>query len=339
MVRRKKLLWILPATVVVVLGVVALGLWLTPSDDYLFLPGEAVPVAPLVTIEDEEQAAASDGDGIYMVDIGVRRANLLERLFPSLQDGATLVPGEQLNPVGVSEQQRNRSSRLDMTRSQQIAAAVALESLGYDVQATPDGAEISLVVPDAPAAGKLQPGDVIIEANGTPVTTPEGLRDAMAGVEPGRDVTIAYRRAGQRAEVTLGTRAAQDDAARAVIGVIVQQAATIDLPVPISIDAGPIGGPSAGLAFALDIVDELGSDVDRGRRIVVTGQLGLDGSVTPIGGVKQKVIGAEAVGADVFVVPEGNAAEARRYAESIDVVPVGTFDEALADLGATPITD
>jgi PDZ domain-containing protein len=337
-VRRRKLLWILPATVVA-LAAVALALWLTPSGDYLFLPGEAVPVAPLVKIEDQERAAGPGGDGIYMVDISVRKANLLERLFPSLQDGATLVPGDRLNPIGVSEQQRTRSSRLDMTRSQQIAAAVALESLGYDVQATPNGAEISLVVPDAPAAGKLQPGDVIVEANGTPVKTPGDLRGAMASVEPGDDVTIAYRRSGGRTEVALGTRAAQDDPSRAVIGVLVQQAATIDLPVPISIDAGPIGGPSAGLAFALDIVDELGADVDRGRRIVVTGQLGLDGTVTPIGGVKQKVIGAEAVGADVFVVPEGNAAEARQYADGIDIVPVGTFDEALADLGAAAVTD
>ena len=119
-----------------------------------------------------------------------------------------------------------------------------------------------------------------------------------------------------------------------MIGVIVQQAATIDLPLKITIDAGSIGGPSAGLAFALDIVDELGPDVDQGRRVVVTGELGLDGQVEPIGGVKQKTIGARQAGADVFVVPEDNADEARKYAEDLEVVPVETFDEALEALGA-----
>ncbi len=119
---------------------------------------------------------------------------------------------------------------------------------------------------------------------------------------------------------------------RPVFGIIVEPEANIELPVDISIDAGNIGGPSAGLAFALDIVDELGSDIDDGRKIVVTGALGLDGAVAPIGGIKQKTIGAREAGADVFVVPEQNAAEARRYADGLSIVSVQTFDEALAAL-------
>jgi Lon-like protease len=122
----------------------------------------------------------------------------------------------------------------------------------------------------------------------------------------------------------------------AVIGVIVQQSATIDLPVDIDINAGAIGGPSAGLAFALDIVDELGPDVDKGRRIVATGELALDGSVEPIGGIKQKVIGAKQAGADIFVVPTGNAREAEQYAGGLEIVPVESFDEALKDLAWIP---
>jgi PDZ domain-containing protein len=318
------------------LGGVVAGLWLAPSDEYLLLPDKARAVAPLVKIEDADVREPAPGAGIYMVDILVRKANMLEQLFPGLNGDATLVPGRAFNPLGVSEQQRQQTSTLDMSRSQQIAAAVALESLGYDVQADPDGAQVDSVVPDAPASGKLQPGDVIVAANGKQVKTPGALRRAMADVDPGDAVEISYRRNGRVGTVTLDTEPADDEPNRAVIGVIVEQAASIELPVDISIEVGDVGGPSAGLAFALDIVDELGPDVDKGRRIVVTGEIDLDGRIEPIGGVKQKAIGAKRADADIFVVPSGNAEEARKYADGLQVIPVDTFDEALADLGATP---
>jgi PDZ domain-containing protein len=103
--------------------------------------------------------------------------------------------------------------------------------------------------------------------------------------------------------------------------------------VDVSIDAGSIGGPSAGLAFALGIVDELGEDdLTDGRTVVVTGELALDGTVIPIGGVKQKTIGAKEAGADLFIVPDANAEEARKYADGLEIVAVSNFDEALAAL-------
>jgi Lon-like protease len=333
--RRRRIWWLFPL-LVLALGGAAVGLWLTPSDRYILLPGNAQPVAPLVELENETAGPASDGAGIYMVDILVRRENLLERLWPGVEAGADTRDERQLNPHGVSERQRRETLSLDMTRSQQIAAAVALESLGYDVDATPSGAEIDTVIPDTPADGRLRPGDVIVKARGRDVKTPNDLREAMEGVEPGETVRLTYRRSGGLTDVTLGTQAATDDRSRAVVGVIVEQAASIDLPIDVKIDAGSIGGPSAGLAFALDIVDELGSDVDQGRRIVVTGELGLDGVVSAIGGVKQKAIGAEKAGADLFVVPSDNAEEAREYADGLEVVAVDDFDEALEALEVDP---
>ncbi len=330
----------------VVIGGTGGTLWFVPSGEYLLLPDEAKPVEPLVAIESEDEgegegeATVDPADsGIYMVDILVRKANLLERLFPGLHEGATLVPADVLNPVGVSEQQRRQSSRLDMTRSQQIAATVALRALGYEVDAVPVGAEISLVLPDSPAArAELQPGDVIVRARDRDVRTPQDLRDALADLEPGAEVTLTVEREGETTVHTVATEAAEDDPDRAVIGVLVQQAADIDLPVEIEIDAGSIGGPSAGLAFALHIVDELGSDVDRGRTVVATGEILLDGSIGAIGGIRQKVIGARRAEADVFVVPGDNAEEARKYADGLRVVPVETFAEALSALGAAPAT-
>jgi PDZ domain-containing protein len=196
-------------------------------------------------------------------------------------------------------------------------------------------------VPDSPAASAgLEVGDVIVEAQGQEVETLEDLRAALDPVTPGELVEVSVQRSGGVKEYSLATIESERDHGNAVMGVIVQQAATIDLPIDIDIDAGSIGGPSAGLAFALDIVDELGSDVDQGRLIVATGELALDGSVQPIGGIKQKVIGAKQAGADIFVVPTGNAREAEEYAEEhaegLEIVPVATFEEALADLSWLP---
>jgi PDZ domain-containing protein len=102
------------------------------------------------------------------------------------------------------------------------------------------------------------------------------------------------------------------------------------LPRRVTIDAGRVGGPSAGLAFTLEVLDRVGRDVDRGRRVAVTGTIDTDGCVGGIGGVKQKTIGARKAGADVFVVPAGdNTTEARRYAAGLRILPVKTFQQAL----------
>ena len=276
-----------------------------------------------------DEAQGSDDGGIYMVDILVRRASLFERLFPQVHDGAELVSEDEFNPAGLSETQRRQESLSEMSASQQIAIAVALRRLGHEVD--PLGAEVASVLPDAPADGKLQVGDVIVSAKGEEVRTPEDLFEVMSGHTPGTPVRFEIQRDGRTMEVVVGTRAASERERRAIVGIIVQP--ELRFPVDVEIDAGNIGGPSAGLAFALDIVDELGEDLDRGRRVVVTGTIGLDGSVGPIGGIEQKTLGARLVNADLFLVPDANAKAAQRRAEGdVQVVAVSTFQEALSAL-------
>jgi PDZ domain-containing protein len=115
--------------------------------------------------------------------------------------------------------------------------------------------------------------------------------------------------------------------------VFVSQEADIELPVDVTIDSGSIGGPSAGLPFALEILEKLGRDVDHGLNVAATGEIELDGTVAPVGGLKQKTIGAKKAGVDVFLVPAGdNAQEARRYANGLKIVPVKSFQQALRAL-------
>ena len=318
-------------SLVLLVAVAGLALTWIPSDHYIVLPDRARPTDPLVSIPGEEPD--EDRSGIYMVDVRIGRANLLERIYPGIHEGASLLPEEILNPAGVSDRQRRRSSLNDMSRSQLVAIAVALEELGRDVEVTPAGVEVTLVVPDSPADGMLQVGDLIIEANGQDTMTTDELQAVFAEVEPGDSVELTVEREDKPLELTVPTRAAEDDPERAVMGVQIENAEDFEFPLDVEIDAGGIGGPSAGLAFALDIVDELGDeDLTRDRTVVVTGALGLDGAVLPIGGIKQKVIGARDAGADIFIVPDANFEEAKDAVDDLRVVPVSTFDEALAVL-------
>ena len=122
-----------------------------------------------------------------------------------------------------------------------------------------------------------------------------------------------------------------------MIGIIVSQAADVRLPRKVKINAGGVGGPSAGLAFALDVLEELGRNVDHGYRVAATGEVDLAGDVLPIGGIKQKMIGVRRTGIDVFLVPAGdNASEAKRFAGRVRVIPVKSFQQALHALATLP---
>jgi PDZ domain-containing protein len=305
-------------------------LWLAPSDDYLLLPDEAHPVAPLVTVETPKRGGGKDG--IYFVDLIQRRATLAESLFPSIRDGATLVPESRVNPPGIAESVRRQADLGQMARSQEIAAAVALRELGYDVKVRENGAFVASVFSDLPAAGKIAPGEVIVAVDGKPVRSTIDLQRLISANKPGTTLTLRLKHSDSSRTVRLKTAPNPEDASRSVIGVLVEAAADIKLPVDISIDAGNIGGPSAGLAFALDVMEKLGRDVDHGKKVAATGELALDGSVLRIGGIKQKTFGARSAGVDAFLVPVENAAEARRYADGLTIIPVTSVDQAVRKL-------
>jgi PDZ domain-containing protein len=320
----------LAVTGIVLLAASAVLLWLVPSDSYIFLPDRAHRVDPLVHVEGGKKP---QGGGIYFVDIFVRKASLIERLWPGLHKGAEIVPKSALLAPGTTEKQREAAALHEMTRSQDIAAAVALRAAGYRVRANPTGALVEQVASDAPAAGKLLPTDVIVSAAGQRVKSPADLRRAIGRVRPGSPVRLTVRRGREQAAVTVDTIADPHDPKRAIIGIFVAPAASIELPLKVKIDAGDIGGPSAGLAFALDLLERLGKDVDHGRRIAATGEINLDGSVGPVGGIPQKTIGVRNSGIRVFLVPAGdNAAEARQYADGVRIVPVKSFRQALRSL-------
>jgi PDZ domain-containing protein len=241
---------------------VLVATWTLRSDDFLYVPNEARPVAANVTVEGD--AGEDDSGGIYFIDVRVRKARWLEHLLPFIRpEGASLVPGHAVTPPGQTFADWRVQARADMERSEQIAAAVAFREAGLDVDATPRGALVEAVAIDVPAARALRGGDVIVQAAGRPVLTPGALVEAIGGISPGDQVRLRLRRRGKVLQRTVRTVAALDDAKRAIIGIQVSQEARIRLPRSVTIDLGDIGGASAGLPFALEVYQQLGKDVDR----------------------------------------------------------------------------
>ncbi len=314
---------------------VAAVLWFAPSGSYIFLPDRAHPVAPLVSVQGAKRP--SGAGGIYFVDIFVRKASLAEKFFPWLREGADIVPASALVAPGVSDVARAQEDQREMTRSQQIASALALRAAGYKVYAKPTGALVVDVSPSVPAAGLVQPTDVIVTVAGKPVRQLTDLRRLLASRRPGDDVVLGLRRGAEHKSVTVKLVPDPQSRTRGVIGIIVSQAADIRLPRKVKINAGGVGGPSAGLAFALDVLEQLGHNVVHGYRVAATGEVDLAGNVLPIGGVKQKMIGVRRSGIDVFLVPAGdNATEAKRFAGRVRVIAVSTFQQALHALATLP---
>jgi PDZ domain-containing protein len=326
------------ATAILLALVVLLVLWLLPSNKYyVFLPDRAHALAPLVTVQGKEQPRSRGG--IYFVDVAYRKARLLERiLHRPLASGATLEPAASFLG-GASESQARTIDRNEMAQSQSFAAAVALKRAGYPVAIKLPRIVVDQVERNVPATKLLKPGDTIAAVDGQPVASLGRLHELIAAHRPGETLRLRIRRDGLTRTVAVKTIPDSHDKTQAVVGIIVAErgGSVGKLPLKVKIDTAGVGGPSAGLAFALDLMEELGHDVDRGYKIAATGQLELDGTVDPIGGVKQKTIGARQAHVDLFLVPAiDNAAEARKYADGLRIVPVKSFPQALRFLATLP---
>jgi PDZ domain-containing protein len=311
---------------------VVLALLIIPANEYLFLPDQAHPVAPLVTVQGGHDPTRG---AVYFVDVRVNNASLLDKLTGGvLHTGADLYPATAVDPPGVTPKLRLELDRQDMQLSQQVAAAVALRAAGKKVVMRPVGVRVTYVGQGLPAFGKLQPGDVIVAIDGATVATVSDLRARIRSHQIGDVVSFTVRRDKQTLVEKIKTVAAgKGKDRRPFVGISLQQALDIHLPLKVSINAGNVGGPSAGVAFALDVLEELGRDVVHGHRVAATGEIFADGSIGPIGGIKQKTIGAREAHVDAFLVPAGdNAREARKYADGVRIIPVDTFPQALRAL-------
>jgi Lon-like protease len=238
-----------------------------------------------------------------------------------------VVPRDQVFPPDKSDEQVQRDNADQFAASEANAEVAALTQL-----AVPTRVVVGELVADSPAAGTLQVGDELVAVSGRPVRSPVAVAEALAATAPGQSVTITYRRAGQQrdANVVLGS---SPDRPQGLLGV---RPGVEPQSGDIRISLGDIGGPSAGLMFALAVVDKLTpGELTGGRFVAGTGTIDAAGAVGPIGGIPFKMQAARAAGATAFLVPAGNCAEALANApDGLQLLRVGTLREAVAGLDA-----
>jgi PDZ domain-containing protein len=338
--------WVVgPLLAVLVVGVTVLAV--RPVPYYTLSPGSARSVEPLVTItsgangpELHEEAVRDD---IYFLTVSVRQPFGAEVLWALTDDRIDVVQRELVDGTQTREENRKFNRSL-MTSAKDKAASVALERAGFEVTVRTTGAVAIDVGPEYPVAAVLAPGDTVVAADGEPVKAVEDLVAVIATHEPGDTMTLTVEPLGvtarRRVEAELVAR--PDDPTRAMLGVTLESRPAYDFPVDVAIDSGTVGGPSAGLAFALAILDRLTPGLlTGGERIAVTGTIELDGSVGRVGGVRQKTEAAIRAGARVFLVPADEHGEAVEAAgDRIEVRSVSTFEDALevlVELGGDPV--
>jgi PDZ domain-containing secreted protein len=256
---------------------------------------------------------------------------LAQALRGWLRHDYAVVPREVIYPPDQTADQVRKQDAADFKASQSSATTAAMRYLG--VKGTVH-VVVESVDKKAPANGLVQAGDEITDVDGAAVPDAKGLRTLIGKRSPGQSVRLGLLRKGKRVEVTVGTAATtdKDGTVRPVIGVTTSE--RTDYPFQVRISLADIGGPSAGLMFALGIIDKLqpGSLTD-GRFIAGTGTIDDDGNVGPIGGIQQKLIGARQKGATVFLVPSDNCAEALSSPpHGLRLVKVTSLRSALSEL-------
>jgi PDZ domain-containing protein len=279
---------------------------------------------PLIEIPDETTYETSGRLDLLTVYVDGSRENPLTWLDVAgswFNPSRTVLPIDAVYPQGQTEEQSDEQSAVAMETSQEDAVAAALTELDIPYGSVLTVAE---VIDDTPADGVLEAEDEILTAAGEPVADVDELRAVLGTAGVGAEVELGIRRAGEERTVTVVPIASEEDGS-AVIGVFV--ASVYDFPIDVSIQLENVGGPSAGMMFALGIFDKMTpGELTGGEHIAGTGTIGGSGEVGAIGGIVQKMYGAQGAGAEWFLAPESNCGEV------VGHIPAGLEVFAVADL-------
>lgn len=326
-------------------GVALLGLGvfaLAPSPYVIDEPGPVYNTLGMVTIDGtevplieipDEQTYPTDGslDLLTVGTVGSRQAPVTwwEIVTAWFDPSRAILPLDLVYPPGYSVEQSNEDGRIQMANSQKDAVAAALTELGYDL---PRQVTVGSLSPQSPSEGVLEPGDVILTVDGTPIHDVEQLRDVIAASGVGVPLTIELTRNDEAMTVTVVPTLSDDGRSVPVVGIYPSIHYTFPFEVRIQLEN--VGGPSGGQMFALGIIDKLTpGELNGGEQIAGTGTIEVDGTVGPIGGIRQKLYGAVRAGAEWFLAPRSNCDEVVGHVpEGLRVVAVDTLSDSVAAL-------
>ncbi len=314
-------------TLIIILALLAIG-YFVRLDYYVIRPSRAVDLSSLIAVEIAEE---SDNGILFMLTVTQSRANIFTAVYGYLHPHMNLNPKERVIPRDMEEDEYRELLREHMRESQYIAQVVALRRLGYEVDLVSDGVEVVDFLIDAPAEGYLQVGDIITDVESKKVVLASEMPLLIQEYRVGEEVNIGIVRDSQEIDLSVPTGPHPDDEEMAFLGIYIQTLPWEPVtPIDITMDTGNIGGPSAGLMFVLEIMNQIEpEDITRGKLIAGTGTIDLDENVGRIGGITQKVIAAEKADVDYFLLPHDNYDEAKKAAKEIQLVPVSELEEVL----------
>jgi PDZ domain-containing protein len=299
---------------------------------YSISPGSALDVSRLVKVDADAPDFPPKG-AIYMCTVSLQRTTLLQALQGWLDPTVDVVKEQVIKPKDVTSKDLRTYNLKVMDTSKEQALGVAFEQLGYDA-IKGRGAQVVQIVKGTPADGPLEPGDSIVAVDGEPTEfSPEAVR-LLHAKRPGDRVKLTVRPAkGETThEVTVTLGSNPEDRTKPQLGVtLTSTPPTFDFPYRVDIASQQIGGPSAGLAFTLEVLDVLTEgELTGGHKVAATGTIELDGSVGEVGGVAQKAVAVEEAGVELFLVPRAEVAEARKHAsKKLRIEPVDDLQDAL----------
>lgn len=340
--RRRSRRWltglVLSVVLVTLLGV---GATTVTLPWYAVAPGSAVAVDTRVRAGVDPPSESS----LHLLTVRLAPVTLVGAVRGWIDPEVGIVAQGRARPPGVGEGEMLAYNLTQMEASKRDAIGVALEELGYDA-ISGKGAEVLEVTAGTPADMVLVPGDTVVGIDGAPVTTHHDVIDGLALRQPGTRVELMVDGAGAEppGAVAVALDAAPGQPHLAFLGAtFATRDARANLPFRVGIAVEDVGGPSAGLAFALGVLDVLsGGDLTGEHRVAATGTIALDGSVGPVGGITQKTAVAVREGMDLLLVPGPEADEARRLAgDDLAVEGVDSLSDALqvlADHGGDPLS-
>jgi Lon-like protease len=315
------------AALVLVAGLLVTSAWIRVPY-YAVGPGPARTVMPLITFSDHPRYEPAPGSALEMTTVRYYQVSPLQAVAVWLEPDWSLVSQDVLYPTGDVALENERSiSQMDQSKID--ATWVVLKRVTDYPREHGAGALVESTVPGCSADGRLFPGDVITAIDDEPVGTTKDVRRILRRADEGQELSFTLDVDGNVEHATFTRKPCGPDD-RLLVGFLSLDA----FPFPVSISSDDVGGPSAGLMWALGLYELLTpADLVAGRTIAGTGTIDLAGKVGPIGGIQDKVVAARHAGAQIFLAPADNMPEL----EGVDtgdmrVVPVATFADALRAL-------
>ena len=312
--------------IIVIASILPFGLMKT---DYYFM----APGPPYQWDIEIEGANAYEYQGnLYQLTVRRDEANYFTYIWAKVDNSVDLYSREVILPKGVTPQELSEISMQNMKTSENVAIAVALNFLDYEIQTQGDGVLVVGVMDDSPVAGKLLKEDLIISINNEVINSTTEFIALLRTYEIGDIVSIGLIRKDN--EISIETKLIEhiDYENEPMVGFLASTPnERFVFPISVDIDTGNVGGPSAGLMMALNVYNSLTEfDITKGLKVAGTGTIEIDGSVGPVGGVKQKVIAAKNAGSSLILVPTANFNDVKSYIdEGTNIVAVESFNEAL----------